>query len=343
MHDIPRPGPFALNRRAFSALLLMAPFGLAACGGAAPDGQSGNGALRVGDQGKTLELPIELSGQSSGVPRPLAFTTFTDGPNMNAAFLARALDVGTMGDTPALFASAAGADVVVVAAGGMKPNSYLQLVARPNVGIRSLADLRGKSIALTKSTALHGYLLLALNRAGLQQRDVRIIDVPIVALARTLQSGEVDAAVLGGPQLVDYLSREKGAVPLDAPDGAYNVILASRQALADAPTRAVLRDFVQRGQKAGAWVKSHPEVWREKYYQGVLKQDAATAQALMARLDGYRSSFLPVNEALRTHLGRQAKLLADAGVLPNSADTVDKLFDPAVTLEFNQAISEAAS
>jgi sulfonate transport system substrate-binding protein len=262
---------------------------------------------------------------------------------MNAAFLAKALDIGTMGDTPALFASAAGADVVVVATGHSKPNGLLQIVARPGSGIRSLSDLRGKSIATTRATALHGYLLLALHRAGLQQGDIRLIDVPLVALGRTLQSGDADAAVLAGPQIVSYLAQQKDAVQLDAPDGEYNVILATRRALADAPTRAALRDFVQRSARAGQWVEAHPDVWRERYYQGLQHQDAATAQAIMARQQGYHRYFQPVDDALRAHLERQAELLTGAGVLPTATETIARLFDPAVTQEFNKVIKEASS
>ena len=342
MSSATRPPIAALDRRAFSALLLLAPFGLAACGRGGSDAQT-SATLRIGDQARSLELPIELAGQAGNTPRPLSFTTFTDGPNMNAAFLAKALDIGTMGDTPALFASAAGADVVVVAAGHARPNGLLQIVARPGTGIRSLGDLRGKSVAATRGTALHGYLLLALHRAGLKQGDIRLIDVPLVALGRTLQSGDADAAVLAGPQIVSYLAQEKGAVPLDAPDGVYNVILAARRALADAPTRAALRDFVQRGTRAGRWVEAHPQIWRERYYQGLQHQDAAIAQAMMARQRGYIRYFQPVDDTLRAHLERQAQLLAGAGVLPNTPETVARLFDPAVTREFNQVIKEASS
>jgi hypothetical protein len=50
-----------------------------------------------------------------------------------------------------------------------------------------------------------------------------------------------------------------------------------------------------------------------------------------------------VDDNLRTHLERQAQLLAGAGVLPNTPETVARLFEPAVTREFNQVIKEASS
>ncbi|WP_066515690.1 PhnD/SsuA/transferrin family substrate-binding protein [Sphingobium cloacae] len=314
-----------------------APLMLAACRAGVGDG--GSSTLRIGDQSKSLQLPFELAGEVEGPPLPFQWMTFTDGPNMNAAFLSDALDVGTMGDTPALFASAAGADVVIIAAGSTAPNSYLQIIARPDTGIRTLADLKGKRIAFTKSTALHGYLLLALEHAGLSQADITPIDVPLVALMRALQSEAADAAVLGGPMIPGYLAQQPDAVVLDAPDGGYNVILAARRSLAHPTIRSALVDFVARGARAGEWLKAHPDIWREEYFRGVQHQDEAGAQALLKRV-GIRPYFKTVTAELRTHLERQAKLLSGAGALPPGPIAAD-LFDGGINREFNQAIEEA--
>lgn len=328
-----------MSRRAFSASLVLALGGLAAgCGR-----QSDRNTLRIGDQGKVLELPLQLAGQAANPPRPFEFTTFTDGPNMNAAFLAGALDVGMMGDTPALFASAAGADVVAIAAGRTPPNTYLQIVARPGSGITSLQDLRGKRVAFTKSTALHGYLLLSLERAGLTQADITPIDIPIVSLAKPLETGDADASLLGGPVLTNYLEHNPGARLIEAPDPGYTLILASRRSIENAGIRAALVDFSRRSARAGLWITANPDIWGKHYYEGVLHQDPATAKALIERQGKHRLFFAQVQNDAREHLQRQATALAKAGLLPEADATVARLFDPAINQEFNKVIEEAAA
>lgn len=328
-----------MDRRTFSASLILALGGLAA--GCAD--QSNRNTLRIGDQGRILQLPLELSGEVGNPPRPFEFTTFTDGPNMNAAFLAGALDVGMMGDTPAIFASAAGADVVAIAAGKTPPNSYLQIVARPGSGIASLRDLRGKKIAFTRSTALHGYLLLALDRVGLSQSDITPIDIPLVSLAGALESKDADAALLGGPLMTSYIDHNPGAVLIEAPDPGYSLILASRRSIADGKIREALLDFSRRSARAGVWITANPDIWRKRYYEEVLHQDAATAKALIERQGKHRLFFAPAHDDAREHLRRQATVLAKAGLLPDPAATIARLFDPAINQQFNQAIEEAVA
>lgn len=331
--------PFHMDRRAFSASLVIALGALAT--GCARESDSDRNTLRIGDQGKILQLPLELSGENKNAPRPFEFATFTDGPNMNAAFLAGALDVGFMGDSPALFASAAGADVVAIAAGRVPPNLYYQFVARPGANVRSLADLKGKRVAFTKSTALHGYVLLSLERVGLTQADITPVDVPIVSLSRTLESGHADVAILGPPLLSTYLAQNPGSVAIEAPDPAYSLVLASRKAIADGDLRAALLDFAKRSTRAGRWINANLDIWRKQYYEGVLHQDPETAKALIARQGASRVFFAQVNDDARRHLQRQANAFAKAGLLPEADKIVAQLFDPAINQQFNTAIEEA--
>lgn len=334
----PRISPLALtmSRRAFSASLMLALGGLAACGG-----KAGGGTLRIGDQGKALQRPVELSGEGRNPPLPFEWTTFNDGPNMNAAFLAGALDAGMMGDTPALFASAAGADVVAVALGNIPPNTLIRLVAPPGSGIRTVADLRGKRVAFTKSSSPQGYLLLALDEAGLAHTDIVPVDVPIVSLALMLESNSADAAVLGGALLSSYLARNPGAVLLDVPVAGYTSILASRASIEDAGKRAALLDFTQRAARAGRWIGANLDIWRKEYYENVLHQDPETARAMIAQQGESRLQFGPVPDEAHALWLRQARVLAKAGLLPNPDPVANRLFDPAINRQFNQAIAEA--
>ncbi|HKY15947.1 MAG TPA: hypothetical protein VJM33_13565, partial [Microthrixaceae bacterium] len=71
-----------------------------------------NTTLRIGDQQKLLQTPLEVSGELDWVQFEPEWSTFVGGPPLLEAFRAGELDVGFVGDTPPLFAAAAGQDLV---------------------------------------------------------------------------------------------------------------------------------------------------------------------------------------------------------------------------------------
>ncbi|MDR6558543.1 TRAP transporter TAXI family solute receptor [Arthrobacter pascens] len=76
--------------------------------------------------------------------------------------------------------------------------NYLQFAVPADSPIRTLADLRGRTVSLggSSATARAGKLLLA--AAGLSESDVQVRAVPITAVLDALASGEVDAALFAG-------------------------------------------------------------------------------------------------------------------------------------------------
>lgn len=77
---------------------------------------------------------------------------FPAGPQMLEALNVGALDVGSTGDIPPLFAQAAGADLVYIGAEPPKPTAETILV-RNDSPLRSVADLKGKKVAFQKGSA----------------------------------------------------------------------------------------------------------------------------------------------------------------------------------------------
>lgn len=293
------------------------------------DNHAGNSlTLRIGDQNKQLAEPLELSGQLKSIRYSVQWSNFLDGPHMDAAFAAGKIDVGFLGDSPALLATASGADSVVVAATRFAPNTFFVIVARPGSGINTLADLRGKKVAFTKATALHGYLLQSLGTVGLTQNDITTVDVPATSVGTTLESGNADAAVLTSFLLTNYLEQHPDAKVLSSPITSYCVLLATRHALADPAKKAAIYDLTARLAKAGTWVKAHPNTYIKDYLEGFQHQEPVAAQA------GYKRTgaplWIPPSNDVRQHQQAQAKLLVEVGVLPKGFDA-DGQFDAAAT------------
>ncbi|MGC4251859.1 MAG: PhnD/SsuA/transferrin family substrate-binding protein [Sphingobium sp.] len=327
--------PWRMGRQFILSALLLT---MAACGSGKADQKA---VLNIGDQAKVLQLPMTLSGEDKGTEGTLRWTTFTNGPNMNAAFLADAIDVGWMGDTPALLASAAQADVVVIAGHGHEANSFYQIVAAPDAGIRTLADLRGKRVAFTKGTDVQGYLMRALKTAGLKLTDLKPIDLPIQSLGSALKSGDADAAILSGPILTGYLLDRPKAVLIAAPIRSYSVLVASRKTLEDPVKRPLLEDFVARQARAWKWAEIHEDQWREALFGALFRQSADAVKLLKAR---HANLILvgPVDEDLQRNFKEQAVLLKEADVIPDDR-VADRLFDPAVIAKFNAIMAAATA
>jgi sulfonate transport system substrate-binding protein len=288
----------------------------------------------VGDQNKTLEEPLNLAGQANGTPYGLQWSNFLDGPHMNAAFTAGLIDFGFMGDTPALLATAARADVVVVGAIRYQPNSIFELAVKPGSNIKSLTDLRGRKVAFTEGTALHGYLLQALDSVGLTQHDITPVNVPAASLATTLQSGDADAAVLSSFLLTSYLTANGSASALLAQVSSYTVLLATRKALSDPGKRQAIYDFVGRLATAGRWVQANGNTFVQDYYVNTQHQTPAAAKLTYQRA-GAPLYAAPTADLIQ-HQQAQASLLVGVGVLPHGFNAAAQ-FDSAATQASDKA------
>ena len=302
----------------------------------------GNGSvtLRIGDQQKSLELPLQLSGQLADLPYKVQFDQFNSGPLVDQAFSAGAVDAGFMGDTPAIFAQASGVAVQVVTV-SRTDGPYDWLVARPGSAVHTLADLRGKKVATTKDTAPHGFLLRALAKAGLSQHDITLVDVPLLQLGNILQSGTVDAATVSVQQAVNYQNQNPDAVRLVSAQQlapTYGFELATRTALADPAKLAALEDFARRLVLANVWKRGHVEQWISAYYVQYQKQTPANAKIIY---DGSgATTYIPVDDTVRANQQHQADLFLQNGLISKPVDFTAQ-FDPTVIGEFNKAISAA--
>lgn len=77
-----------------------------------------------------------------------------------------------------------------------------------NANIKSIADLKGKTVATEYGTIEHFFLLKTLEKAGLTENDINFVNLSISDSAPAFISGSVDAASLWEPALSTALQRE---------------------------------------------------------------------------------------------------------------------------------------
>jgi NitT/TauT family transport system substrate-binding protein len=207
------------------ALLALAAALLAGCGGErAADGDE----LRLGYFANVTHAVPIVAMERGIYDRELEGTKvspqlFISGPEAVSSILAGSIDAAYVGPGPLVTALSRAPGEILVAAGANEGGATL--IAARGSGIRSVADLRGRRVAIpahgnTQDLQLHELL----RRAGLkpadQGGDVTLVVVRNPLLASAITTGVVDAAMAPEPW---------GSVLVA--DGAARVVLDSDQVL----------------------------------------------------------------------------------------------------------------
>jgi len=168
--------------------------------------------LRIGFQKSSVNLTLlkyrkSLEQRLPGVK--VTWFEFTAGPPLLEALAAGSVDFGTTGDTPPIFAQSAGSNLVYVGAEPAKPDNSAILV-KPDSPIKTLADLKGKKIALQKGSSAHYLTLRAVQQGGLQWTDITPVYLAPADARAAFERGSVDAWVIWDPY---WAAVEKSLAP----------------------------------------------------------------------------------------------------------------------------------
>jgi sulfonate transport system substrate-binding protein len=128
----------------------------------------------------------------------VTWTEFPGGPQLLEGLNVGSVDFGVTGETPPVFAQAAGADLLYVAYEPPAPTSEAILVPKGSP-LQSVAELKGKKVALNKGSNVHYLLVRALEDAGLQYSDIQPVYLPPADARAAFERGSVDAWVIWDP------------------------------------------------------------------------------------------------------------------------------------------------
>ncbi|MFC3607213.1 sulfonate ABC transporter substrate-binding protein [Stutzerimonas tarimensis] len=126
------------------------------------------------------------------------WTEFPGGPQLLEGLNVGSVDFGVTGETPPVFAQAAGAALLYVAHEPPAPSGEAILVPKDSP-IRSLSELKGKKIALNKGSNVHYLLVRALESAGLEYSEIQPVYLPPADARAAFERGSVDAWVIWDP------------------------------------------------------------------------------------------------------------------------------------------------
>lgn len=122
------------------------------------------------------------------------------GPQLLEGLNVGSIDFGTVGEAPPIFAQAAGADLVYVANQPPAPEAEAIIVPKGSP-IKSVAELKGKKVALNKGSNVHYLLVKLLEKAGVKYADIQTVFLPPADARAAFERGSVDAWVIWDPFL----------------------------------------------------------------------------------------------------------------------------------------------
>jgi sulfonate transport system substrate-binding protein len=293
--------------------------------------------ITFGDQLKEFQSIFAATGALKGAAYTVNWANFIGGPPVIAAETSGPVDIGDMAETPTIFAQAAGDPVKVVAAtvGTNAKTSPYALLVPAGSSIKSVAQLRGHTVAVQEGTVEQYYLVQALAQAHVPYSAVHVDNLTLTTASTAVTNGQVDAAVVTQPLI--GLDQATGKVrQLSSGAGLLQTIgylTASDAALANPQKAAALTDFIERFYKAEATLSKDPGLAAQTYAStygvplAVAKEAVASAQ----------SKGTPITSALIHYQQSEADTFQRLGLIPSRLN-VKAIFD----LPFNAAVARAA-
>ena len=163
----------------------------------------------------------------------VTWSEFTSGPPLLEALGANAIDFGSTGDIPPLFAQAAGGDLRLCRGEQGQRSTARRSSSSRTRRSRSLADLKGKKVAFKRGSSSHNFAVKALRTVGLTLGDVDALDLGPPDAAPAFANNQIDAWVIWDPY---YAIAEQDARYARAGDDRRHRRLAGATTSPTAPT-----------------------------------------------------------------------------------------------------------
>lgn len=167
-------------------------------------GYQKGGLFSVAKQQQTFEKRLKPLGVET-----VKWTEFQFGPPLMEALGLGAIDIGPVGDSPPVFAQAAGANVVYIAATAASQNA---LLVPANSPVKSVAELKGKKIAIAKGSSSHNLTVQLLKKAGVRYDEITPVYLTPADAAAAFARGSVDAWTIWDPYFAIAELRQKARV-----------------------------------------------------------------------------------------------------------------------------------
>ena len=243
---------------------------------------------------------------------------FQFGPPLLEAINVGSVDFGYVGDSPPIFAQAAGARIRYVAAVKQEGNTQAIIVPQ-NSPIRTLADLKGKRVAFGKGSSAHNLLVAALEKAGLSWSDITPTPLAPADATAAFVKGSVDAWSIWDPYLALVELKEHARViafdkDIHHPNSFY---IAGSEFVEKYPT--VVAQLNRVFASEGIWASAH----REEVARAQADATGVDLEAIRRFVNRSNYSVVSIDAEIITSQQTVADRFARLGLIPKSVNVSD--------------------
>jgi sulfonate transport system substrate-binding protein len=277
--------------------------------------------LNIGDQaGSGSEALLTAAGLINKLPFKAHWSDFTSGPPMLQAMGSGSIDIGGVGDAPPVFEASAGGQIAVVSALQTDVNGGALLVPQ-NSPIHSVAQLKGKDIAVAQGSSANYHLLAILTKAGLTIKDVTPDYLQPAEGQAAFASGHVAAWDVWSPFIEQAEAQDHARVLVNSSTigQTYSFEVASRAALSNPAKAAAIRDYLKLLDQAYTWAGTHQSAWASTWAKATGLPLSVMTQAVKDDVDTPE----PITPAVISSEQSVSNAFTSAGLIPSHVDFND--------------------
>src|SRR5580704_8690116 len=284
--------------------------------------QNADNVLRIGYQKYGTLVLLKARGslekRLAALHVEVKWTEFPAGPQLLEGLNVGSIDFGTVGEAPPIFAQAAGADLVYVA-NEPAASAAEAIIVPKDSPIKTVAELKGKKVALNKGANVHYLLVKLLEKAGVKYSDIDTVFLTPADARAAFERGSVDAWAIWEPFFA-AAQRQTGARILADGNGVvsnHQFFLASRPY---ASKRAdVVAIVLEQVAAVDEWAKTNPKE-AAAALSPQIGLDQPTLELALSR-GGY--GVKPVSEAVLAEQQRIADAFYDLKLIPKHINVRD--------------------
>lgn len=210
------------------------------------------------------EQLIEKALADAGYDVKVTYTEYESGPPENEAFAAGLVDIGIMGNVPALSGIASGQDrkLIGIAYNGEATEA---IIVPKDSDIKTVADLKGKKIGLVVGSIAQNLVSAVFEENNLKFSDVEFVNLFAGEQPQALANGQVDAVAVWEPT-ISKLTADGSNVVLADGTGVFlgeNPIIARSEYIEKNPE--IVQIYMDTYKKAAELLAADTDKYAEQY------------------------------------------------------------------------------
>lgn len=245
----------------------------------------------------------------------VTWALFPAGPPLLEALNAGAIDIGSVGETPPIFAQAAGAPLLYVAQqAGSGAGSAI--IVPENSPLQSVTELKGKKVAFTKASSAHLLTIRALEKNGLQYSDIEPALLAPPDARAAFQGGSVDAWTIWNPFLEAAIQELNARILIDGADvSPTKGYVIAAQSFVEQQQDKVLA-IIEELRAAQAWSVEHTE----EFAALLEKETEIPAAVWIGAFDRELPELLFIDEETVAYQQKVADVFLELELIPEKLD-----------------------